>query len=263
MSLWTTLLKGIKDGPSPSVAMAEDVDWLRRAEENPRLPLVRQRAGDELARQGDTVGAVRHWIAAADLYMSQGFTVRALALLVGILKLDPENAEVPSRIAKIARDEDLVGSRGPDLTIRTRLRAWTPLFSDFSRDDLAEIIRQMTVHRFEAGDTLLRTGEFAEGLSVIMEGTVRIVTQDAHGGEALIGRLHHGDFFGESSVLLDLPTPATLVAETGGELLRWPRAAFDESCARRPGLREILERFREERANMAVEAAVARFHSVS
>ncbi len=259
MSIWS-LFKGQKESQGATAVFPSRDEWLLRSEEEPRDPIARQRAGDELSRRGERAGAIRQWLAAADLYMSQGFAVKAMAVLVGVLQTDPENDEVRMRIANIARDEDMPVDRGADLTIRTRLRAWTPLFSDFSRMDLTEIIRQMNVRRFEAGETLLREGEIARALSVIMEGSVRIVTRNAHDEEVVIGRLRNGDFFGESSVLLDLPTPATLLSEGQGELLVWPREAFDAICTVRPGLRGILERFHEDRAHQAVDAVVARFH---
>src|SRR5262249_46271739 len=130
-------------------------------------------AGDELARRGDRAGAIRCWLAAADLYMRHGFAVRALAVLTDVVPLDPDNDEVRDRIANIARDETV--ERGADLAIRARLRAWTPLFSDFSQVDLTEIVRRMSVRRFAHGEVLLREGETAAALSVLMEGTVRIV----------------------------------------------------------------------------------------
>ncbi len=259
MSILSSLLGSLRED-SRGTAVLEETDWLRRAEENPSLPLVRRKAGDEAARRGERALAIRHWLAAADLYMGQGYAVKALAVLASVLGLDPENAEAPARIANIARDEELAAHRGPDLTIRTRLRAWTPLFSDFSRADLGQIVRGMTVRRFQAGDILLREGELADALCVVMEGSVGIVAVDSRGGATGIGRMHNGDFFGESGLLRGQSSRATLVAESPGELLCWPRGAFEAISAAKPHVRAILDRFREERANMAVDAAVERHH---
>lgn len=263
MSIWTSMFKGTPRAKGECGVVPSGDEWLMKAEENPRDPVARHRAGEELARRGDLAAATRSLLAAADLYMTQGFAVKAMAVLVAILQIDSENDDVRTRIANIARDEDLQVNRGADLTIRTRLRAWTPLFSDFTRSDLTDIIRQMNVRRFEAGETLLEQGEVATALSVLMDGSVRILTKTPRGEIAEIGRLRHGDFFGESSVLLDLPTPATLEAESEGELLIWPRDAFDQMCGERPALRAVLERFHEERAHQAVDAVVARFHKTA
>lgn len=260
MSIWTSLFKGAPKAKGGTADFPSGDDWLMKADENPRDPVARHRAGEELARRGDKPAAVRNLLAAADLYMTQGFAVKAMAALVSVLQVDPENDDVHARIVNIARDEELPVNRQADLTIRTRLRAWTPLFSDFTRSDLTDIIRQMSVRRFEEGEVLLAQGEIAKSLSVLMDGSVRILTTTPKGEIAEIGRLRHGDFFGESSVLLDLPTPATLEAESEGELLVWPREAFDRICAERPALRAVLERFHEERAHQAVDAVVARFH---
>src|SRR5881296_2272485 len=90
-------------GAASTAVLPTGDEWLMRAEEEPRDPLARQRAGDELARRGDHAGAIRSWLTAADLYMSQGFAVRALAVLVCVLRVDPDNDEVRDRIANIAR----------------------------------------------------------------------------------------------------------------------------------------------------------------
>ena len=257
MSIWSSLFKGHKDEGGATGVLPSPEDWLLRAEDSPHDPLARQQAGDILAMRGETALAVHHWLAAADIYMSQGFAVKAMAVLVHVLQIAPDNDAVRMRIASIARDEDV--PLNADLTIRTRLRAWTPLFSDISRADLTDIIKQMKVKQFVGGEVLLRQGEVASALSVLMEGSVRIVLTNARGEEVEIGRLRYGDFFGESSVLLDLPTPASLVSEGPGELLVWPREAFEAISSERPQLRAVLERFHENRAHQAVDAIVAKF----
>src|SRR5213593_5001727 len=80
MSIWTSLFKGREDSAAGAVPIGDEC--LTLAEENPQDPLARQYAAEELARRGENAAAVRHWLAAADIYMSQGFAVRAMAALV-------------------------------------------------------------------------------------------------------------------------------------------------------------------------------------
>lgn len=265
MSILSSIFKPGKEkgGSAAKKTSGEDGDWVLRAEEFPNDPLARHRAGEELARRGERAAAISQYLAAADLYLVQGFAVKALAVLGLASRLDPENDSVRTRIATIARDEDVPASQRGDITIRTRLRAWTPLFSDFSRADLTDIVAQMSVRRFEANEILMKEGQVADALSVLVDGTVWILTVDGQGQPIEIGRLRPGDFFGEASVLRDLPSPATLRAASAGELLTWPRAAFEEISAGRPELRDMLERFHEARAQRAVETVVARFRETA
>src|SRR6185436_11155314 len=124
------------DESAATAVLPTEEDWLARAEEFPQDPVTRQQAADIQLRRGDRAAAIQHLLSAADVYMSQGFAVKAMAVLAQVLAVDPDNDDVPSRIAHITRDDAAPPvESGVDLTIRTRLRAWTPLFSDFSRAD--------------------------------------------------------------------------------------------------------------------------------
>src|SRR5213593_2308436 len=90
--------------------------WAARADAEPGNPLVRARAGDDLARRGDREGAIAHWLEAADLYLGLELPVRALATLGPLLRLDPQNSEAQARIATIAQGETPPSKRSPEPT---------------------------------------------------------------------------------------------------------------------------------------------------
>jgi len=133
-----------------------------------------------------------------------------------------------------------------------------PLFSDFSPADLVDIVGQMIVRRFVAGEILLREGEFAGAVSVLVEGVVRILGKNGARKAIRLGLLGPGDIFGAGSVLRGWASPATLAAENPGELLVWPRAALDAICSERPRLRDVLEAFQSAASLQGFEAAVAK-----
>ncbi len=78
-----------------------------------------------------------------------------------------------------------------------------PLFRD--RDDLSlQGILQAEENRivsFEPGARILREGELAHSMFIILEGSVEVRIQAIHGREIGIGQLGSGDFFGEQALM--------------------------------------------------------------
>ena len=132
-----------------------------------------------------------------------------------------------------------------------------PLFSEMPSSALIDIVGQMSVRKFVAGEILLREGEMAEALAVVMDGVVRILGRNGGQRAVKLGMLRPGDCFGLGSVLRGLASQATLFAENPGEILVWPRAALEAICGQRPDLRETLEAFQRSSSQQSVEATLA------
>jgi CRP-like cAMP-binding protein len=76
------------------------------------------------------------------------------------------------------------------------------------------------------GDIIFSDGEIGNEMFIIQSGTVEILKQI--GGETrVLATLEKGDFFGEMSVLEDLPRIASARAKTDVELVRINGATFD------------------------------------
>src|SRR5438034_937753 len=101
----------------------------------------------------------------------------------------------------------------PDATPATpevRALQGTPLFSHLADDqvrDLAGIGRTVSL---EAGHVVFAEGAEADGLYVILAGTVRIYGKDDRGDEAEFATLARGDYFGELALLDGKPRSATV-----------------------------------------------------
>ena len=76
------------------------------------------------------------------------------------------------------------------------------------------------------GDTIIREGEPGKEMFVIEEGEVEIL-KGAPGSERRLGVLSQGDFFGEMSIIDDLPRGATARALTDCQLLAIDHSTFD------------------------------------
>jgi CRP-like cAMP-binding protein len=91
---------------------------------------------------------------------------------------------------------------------RAELLATTPLFAGVDRGHLEGIADRAVEIDFPAGAVILRQGEIGTGFFVIVSGSVRVVRDG--GTSATLGP---GEFFGELSVLDQLPRNAQVVAD--------------------------------------------------
>ena len=90
-----------------------------------------------------------------------------------------------------------------------------PLFGDLAPEDLQRLATTATEHFYPAGEAIVREGELGDALVVIVEGSVRVVREEAE-GTRLLRTYQAGDHFGELAVLRERPRAATVIAEAGG-----------------------------------------------
>ncbi|HKC23485.1 MAG TPA: cyclic nucleotide-binding domain-containing protein [Thermoanaerobaculia bacterium] len=81
--------------------------------------------------------------------------------------------------------------------------------------------------RIPAGGVIFDEGEVGTEMFVIQTGTVEIFKR-VKGAEKRIATLEKGDFFGEMSILEEVPRTALARAKTDVELVRINQATFDE-----------------------------------
>lgn len=101
-----------------------------------------------------------------------------------------------------------------------------PLFrclTDAQRERIAANAAELNV---QAGEWIVREGEIPS-FFVLLEGALDI--EKEFGGESRVrGRYQPGDFYGETPMLLDSPTIASLRATTPSRLMRLERSQFKE-----------------------------------
>jgi CRP-like cAMP-binding protein len=85
----------------------------------------------------------------------------------------------------------------------------SPLFEGLSRSELEELAKRTDDLDFAAGKVLCREGESGGEFYVIMEGEVEVT----RGGQKL-ATSGNDDFFGEVSLVEDVPRTATVTATT-------------------------------------------------
>lgn len=82
--------------------------------------------------------------------------------------------------------------------------------------------------RVAAGQVIFEDGDVGSEMFVIQSGTVELVKRTRRSDVKVLATLEKGDFFGEMSILEDVPRSATARAKTDCELIRIGQSTFDE-----------------------------------
>src|SRR4029079_144986 len=123
----------------------------------------------------------------------------------------------------------------------------SPLFRDFSVDEMVTVIQGLKLHSFEAGEIIIGEGEPGESLYMLSAGRVKAFKRNAAGRNALLGEMSEGAFFGEISVLTGQPRTATVVAATACELLELDRGTLEEITRTHPHVMDVLREYADQR----------------
>jgi len=93
---------------------------------------------------------------------------------------------------------------------------------------------------FPFGSSIVREGEPADALFILVNGRARVIKRGDGGEEVPLGVLRPGDSFGEMGLLDHATRTATVRATSEVEALRLQRAVFDALLEERPELRHYL-----------------------
>jgi len=293
MDRWSSLvakvstLVGSKQYPAAlkllRAAMREDSDnfW------------VRHQLADTLVLAGRTAEALPILDELAEAYARQGFHAKAIAVLKRRQRLDPSdshrqddriaamlNASTPktdfqaalkrpqeTRLGRLlaaaegaapgpapANGESLEPAAG---TLATPPRGLTrsPLFADFSAQQLVALIATLELVTAQPGDIIVSEGEPGGSLFVLAAGRVRVWARDGSGRNRLVRTLEEGEFFGEVSLVTGRPRTATVVAATPCELLELHGANLQTLGAQHPQIPLIIREFCDRRVASQEERA--------
>ncbi len=132
----------------------------------------------------------------------------------------------------------------------------TPLFSDFTHDELLAVIRGLELLTFEAGDVIVTEGEPGGSLFVISSGSCKAFARDPRGRNHRLRTMHEGTFFGEISVLQGGARTATVVAAGPCELLELDAPTLARIEEVHPRVRLVLTSFAQARSNDPSDAMI-------
>lgn len=200
-----------------------------------------------LVLTGRKMEAVEAYLAAADAYERGDRNLQAIALYKTVQRLDPGNEEIRRRLGEIAAEEPEAEPPQEGMTIRTRLRRYAPLFSEFDRDELTDILEVMDLHRAEPGHTVFRQGDPGDSLFILVQGEVVLTVDGSDGQPVVIDRLAEGACFGEVSALTCVPRTMTATATQPSEYLEVPRDYLEALSIAHPRVWKVLEEFQKNR----------------
>jgi CRP-like cAMP-binding protein len=117
-----------------------------------------------------------------------------------------------------------------------------PLFHDLPERDLIDLASKVTEHSYDAGEALVHKGETGDSLFLIVDGTVKIVSENAQGEELILNQCGPGETIGEMSLFDQSPRSASVVAISTTRALELNQGAFTETVNQRPELSLLLIR---------------------
>jgi len=133
--------------------------------------------------------------------------------------------------------------------------AATPLFGDFSQEELAAVIREMRLLLCEPGEVVMVEGEPTRSLFVLTQGVVRVYVRSRTGESVQVREIEGVAFFGEISIVSERPRTATITCKTRCELLVLSAHSLLEIARTHPRVERVLREFCERRAGSAEERA--------
>lgn len=204
------------------------------------------------AAAGRPADAVRCYLGAAAELERQNQMLQAIAVYTAVRRLDPTNAEVALRLGEVAADEarDLARPEpevARSMTIRTRLRRYAPLFSEFDREELTQILGVTELHQLPLGCVVFRQGDPGDSIFVVVEGQVTLTVAGFDGAPVTIETITDGGCFGEVSALSRAPRNVTATTAAPTELLELSRDYLEAVAIAHPRVWQVLEAFQKSR----------------
>jgi CRP-like cAMP-binding protein len=127
------------------------------------------------------------------------------------------------------------------------LMATSPLFKPFNRMQQRDLLRRFTSHDVAPGTVVINEGEEGRGLFVVLSGDLDVSRRMADGSMVPLGGLRTGDVFGEMSLLRNVRTSATVVAQRPATVLFLAREYVSRIVEAMPEIRSYLEALAEDR----------------
>ena len=176
---------------------------------------------------------------AADPMSAGQFADELMGLVDSVFQEFPQAAPAPVAAAAPAEDDS---AQGRQIVV-------SPLFQDFSVDEMVAVIQGLKLLAFDRGEAILKEGQPGGSLYMLTSGRVRAFRKNATTGKQdILGDLKEGAFFGEVSILTGQPRMASIVALTRCELLELDRPTLDGITATHPHVWDVLREFAKKRA---------------
>ncbi|HBO84182.1 MAG TPA: hypothetical protein DD641_04260 [Deltaproteobacteria bacterium] len=225
------------------------------SEKDPRIYL---RLGDIYRKLKKSHDAIEEYKSAAEVFVRQGFIVKAIAVLKMIIDMDPTKTDVQKRLSELYAKQGM-GQKGEEIpkkvegpkpekiTAPKKKIPRTPLFSDLTVEELDEVISKINVVNFSPGGFIFMESDRGESIYIIAEGAVEVICRDKGNNEIIVDKLGEGDFFGEFGFFSNGVRKAAIRAVNDVEVLELSKESMKEIEKHYPRVSEALFNFYRER----------------
>ena len=247
-------------------------------EKDPRIFI---RIGDIARRVEDNEKAIYYYTKASERFVKQGFIIKAIAVCKMVINIDPTRTDMEKRLAKLYEKEGMVQGvssasapptpptpvpagdddgaiidpnlieapveAAPQGEEQRRTFPRTPLFSDFTRQELIEVVSKVKFITFDEGKAVFKEGDKGTSIFIVVSGAMDVRGRTPEGEEILISHLKEGDFFGEFGFFANTNRKSTVVATTSTELLELTKSDLQTMIARHEGASQVIFDFYKER----------------
>lgn len=178
----------------------------------------------------------------------------------------PEEVEEAESILELGTDAEIVlaapieSDDEPESPERqeahARERASSTLFSLFSSDALEDVLAATNLRNFQSGDVIFKEGQIGMSFYVIVEGIAEAVARNVEGENIHLTEMGPGELFGEVSILSGNPRAATVRATENLTAIEVSHQRLEEVAKRHPEVLDVLRKFCEARADIAIAKLV-------
>lgn len=124
---------------------------------------------------------------------------------------------------------------------RVAALARTGIFAEAPRPVLEQLARAATDVKVPAGTVVIREGDAADALYLLLDGTMSVAARGESGEEHALPAMGSGTAFGEIGLLERIPRTATVTSTAPSTMLRIDGPAFLESLVDAPASTALLE----------------------
>jgi phosphoribosyl 1,2-cyclic phosphodiesterase/DNA-binding response OmpR family regulator len=137
-------------------------------------------------------------------------------------------SDVPSAAAKKSSPARSVNSAsGAERSDVIKVLSSMGPFRSLSANELSQLVSKSAEVVYAANTTILRQGEHADSVYIVLSGRIRVVqTSPETGAKTTLAELGPGEIFGELGVLREKPRSATILTTEQTQCLKTPAADF-------------------------------------
>ncbi|MBN1500087.1 MAG: SpoIIE family protein phosphatase [Spirochaetes bacterium] len=101
------------------------------------------------------------------------------------------------------------------------------VFNNISEDNLNKIIPLLKEIYYDTGQKIINEGDSGNSMYVLVKGSVKVIKKGDNNEEILISYLYPGSYFGELSLIDNLPRSASVISNEQTEMLFLSKNDFD------------------------------------